>query len=363
MSDLETGAAIAAVPDSAPVSAPVTEAAPAPAVAVEAPDAPETPQTIEAALDADLGDIWDKANAPRDEAGRYKSANPAEPDTAIEVQSPETVAPEPAPPAIAAPVSWTREMAEQFATLPPAAKEYIAKRESEATAQISRLGQQVKQVEPVIRTLEQHRASFERNGMTYESGVKALLVAQDMLDTNPQAAIQEIARAYGVDLGSYAGQPQEGPSRDVLALQSQVAQLSQQLQNSLSRQRSDDEQKRDAHLNSLQTAVEDFSKDKADIALVESDMIALIPSIRQRKPGLSEKEILAQAYEQAVWINPTLREKRLADEKAKSAADALKKAEAARKAASINVRSGQNARPARMSVDDELSAVYDRMNG
>ena len=202
MSDLETGAATAAVPDSAPVSAPApVEAAPAPAVAVEAPDADSSPQSLEAALDADLSAIWDKANKARDEDGRFKSTAPPEPEPETTDQSLETVAPEPAPPAIAAPVSWSREKVEQvWNTLTPAAKEYVAQRESQSTAEISRLGQQVKQIEPIVKTLEQHRASFERNGMSYQDGVSALLKAQDMLDANPVAAIQHIAQAYGVDL-------------------------------------------------------------------------------------------------------------------------------------------------------------------
>ena len=254
-------------------------------------------------------------------------------------------------------------MKEQFASLPPATRAYIAQRESEATAQISRLGQQAKTAEPILKTLEQHKATFERNGLSYADGINALATAQAMLDHNPQAAIKHIADAYGVDLQGFANQPIDAPSREVLALQAQVAQLSQQLEQTTSHVRSREEHEAQQRLASLQTAVDEFSKDKADMALVEGDMIALIPAIRSRNQGLSEKEILTAAYEQAVWINPELRAKRIAAETAKAAAEAQKKAEAAKKVSSLNVRSGQTARPSRMSETDELAAIWDRNHG
>ncbi len=366
MSDLETGAATAAVPDSAPVSAPVTEAAPAPAVSVEAPEADSSPTSLEAALDADLNAVWDKHNPAREDDGRFKSTKPveaaAEPVTEVQSTEPETV--EPAQPAIDAPVSWTREMKEQFAQLPPVAKEYIAKRESEATAQITRLGQQVKAAEPLVNVIEQNRHQFEAVGLDPVEGIGNLIRAESMLRADPVAAIKIIAEGFGVDLASYAGgQPQEGTSREVLQLRAEIASVRQQLQDTASRERAREQQDAEARNAQKLSLIDEFSKDKADIALVEPDMIALIPTIRQRNPGLSDKEILTNAYEQAIWINPTLREKRIQAETAKVAAEAQKKAEAAKKAASLNVRSGQNARPARASLDDELGAIFDRNHG
>ena len=156
MSEELTGAVDAAIPTN-------------PVAPVEAPAAPETPaQSTEPSVEQMLGDIYDKANGEplRGADGKFASREPKEPETVepeaapVEAKTndqnvPDAEKAEPATPAIDPPVSWSREMREKWTGLPPEAQQYIAQRESEAHSQISRLGQQVKAIEPVVKTLEQ----------------------------------------------------------------------------------------------------------------------------------------------------------------------------------------------------------------
>jgi hypothetical protein len=371
MSDEITGAVDAAIPTN-------------PVAPVEAPAAPETPaQSTEPSVEEMLGDIYDKANGEplRGPDGKFASREPkeidaVEPDAApVEATTndqnvPDTEKTEPAAPAIDPPVSWSREVREKWAAIPPDVQQYIAQRETEAHGQISRLGQQVKALEPVAKTLEQYRPTFERNGMDYASGIDALLAAQAMLDVNPRAAILEIAKTYGVDLGAEQAQyePVRGddgryvsPSRESLAMQAKIAELERQIAETRTDVVSTKQREAEQRQAALQSEVEAFAKANPYFNEVEADIAELIPVIRAREPGLSERQILQKAYDKAIRVNDGTFAKIEADRKAKEAAEAKKKADEAKKVSSMNVKTGVTERPTERDVRDLLSSTYDRI--
>lgn len=368
MSELETGTAPAASPAEAIAETPVVETTAAPETS-----APETTEAApETTLDEDLAAVWDKNNTQtaRDEQGRFVSKNPdaGEPaEATTDGQTPETAA-EPETPEIPAPHSWPAEMKAKWTELPPDAREYIAKRESEAHSQISRMGQTVKAYQPVAETLEQHRDVFERNGMDFQGGIKALLNAQVALEQNPVAAIQHLAGAYGVDLAKMYGGSGEQPSGQpqIAALEAQIAHLNRQLQETSQRVFTREQRETEAQRLTLESVVADFIQDKPDFDAIEADVMALIPAIRGKNPGASPKELLAEAYEQAQWLNPEARARKLeADRKAaeaKAAEEAAKRAAQAKKVSSINVRSSQSSQSDRRTLEAELADVYRRMH-
>ena len=357
MSEELTGAAEAAVP--------TNDVAPA----TEAPQSPA--EALDADLDATLAAAYDKATSEpaRGEDGKFVSTKepPAvEPDegapaeTKAEDQtSPDAEEPEPAKPAIEPPVSWSREMRDKWTALPPEAQAYIAQRESEAHSQISRLGQQVKAFEPVAKTLEQYRTTFERNGLSYDKGLEALLAAQSMLDANPRAAILEIARTYGVDLGAQA--PANDDARLVLSLQSQVAELQRQIAETRTDVNAGKAEKVAAAQAALEQEVTEFAKTAPYFKEVEDEVVAQIAAIRTRHPELTHRQLLERAYKNAVRVDETISAKIEADRKAEEAKKAREQAEKAKKVASLNVKSSSQARPASRSIDDDLAAVYDRI--
>jgi hypothetical protein len=344
----------------APTAAPMPEATPAPETAVQ--EAPEPDIDDSSELEA----IWHKNNPLRGADGKFQSANPAAPEEAAaepaqDAVQPEEAAVEPVKPAIDPPVSWTAEMKAKWSSLPPEAQTYVAQREKEAAQALSRLGQQAKQYEPIASVIEQNRVIFERNGVAPEQGISMLLQAQAMLDQDPASGIVAIARQYGIDLGSLQGATTTAP--ELLSLKAEIASLKQQLTETSSQVRSREEIESTKKLSALEAQVSDFRTANPDFDLVETEVISLIPLIRSKDAGLSEKEILAKAYEQAVWLNPELRAKRLAADQAKAAEAARKKAEEAKKVSSLNVRSAAQAKPAAQTWDDDLQAIAARVYG
>lgn len=361
MTELETGTASAASPAEAVAETPVTEtAAPAPEATSEAPAS---------TIDDDLKAVWDKAHAPareRDETGKFVSKNPVEPPAegaapeTTEGQAPEGETAEPAKPAIPAPHSWPADMKAKWDALPPDAREFIAKRESDAHTAISRMGQQVKALEPVANVLEQHKAVFERNGLDYQQGVAALLKAQVMLEENPHAAIQQLAQAYGVDLsGLSTGQGTAGGPQ-IAALQAQIAQLSRQVQENTAREMERQKSAEAAKVQSLEQVVAEFTKDKPDFSELEDDVLVMLPAIRQRMPDASPRELLTKAYEDAQWANPAARARKLEAEAAKKAKEAAAVAAKAKQAGSLNVRTTQSSASDRRTIDDDLREIARR---
>jgi hypothetical protein len=347
MSELETGAVDTAIPNDTAVSTPAPE--------VAAPEASEGPFD-----DSALQAIWDKHNPTRGSDGKFQPKTPAvegeaPPAAEIEAVQPTDQTPEPAAPAIEAPVSWTAEMKAKWSSLPPDVQAYAAQRERETAQALTRYGQQVKQFEPLAGILEQNKVVFERNGVKPEQGVQLLLQAQAMLDQDPISGIAEIARRYGVDLGSLQGAQTQAP--ELLALRAEISNLKQQLSETSSQVRTREERETSARREAAEAIVSDFRKANPDFDLVETEVINLIPLVRERTPGLSEKEILAKAYEEAGWLNPAIRAKRQADENAKQQAEQRKKADEAKKVSSLNVRSNSTARPAARSWDDDLSSI------
>ena len=355
---------------------------------VAAPDAvatdtavstPETPaQETDNDLHAALSEAYDRATREgpdRGPDGKFVSKEPKDPEAVEEASddaapveaeaedqtSPEAETVEPETPAIDPPASWSREVREKWASIPPEVQSYIAQRETEAHGQISRLGQQVKAFEPIAKTLEQYKGTFERSGLDYSRGVAALLEVQSMLDVNPRAAIHQIAHAYGVDLGAEPSPSDAVPSGQVLSLQAKVAELERQIAETRTDVVSAKERDRMAREAALQSEIEAFAKANPYFTDVEADIAALIPVLRAQSPGLSERQLLEAAYTKATRINDGVFAKIEADRKAKEAAEAKKKAEAAKKAASLNVRTTTTARPAERDLRDELSQVYDRM--
>jgi hypothetical protein len=344
---------VGAIPDTAP---------PAPAV--------ETEPNWEEAADAEMSAIYKKNYPERSENGQFASREPKdETQTVLPDQAPVAKV-EPPVSAINAPQSWSAEMKAVFPTLPPAAQEFIAKREGEAQAKITQQGQELSQYEPIKAVFEQHRDIFERNGMDYSDGLGRLLNAERMLEQNPAAAIAQIAQAYGVDLRQYSGQQPSGTGPDT-ALHQRIAQLESQLSNTSTRIEQREKAEADLKLQSIASLIEKFASDKPDWADLEDDIHTEIIGIRaaisaNAMPGMEESQILARAYERAQRNNPVAWEKKQALEREaaekKRIAEAAKQAEEAKRSKKVNVVSSPANGRTVSSMDDDLKATYRKIN-
>jgi hypothetical protein len=344
--DIDTGAA------AAPVEAAVIDTAPP---AVGADPAPSIDDTLESA--------WDKAQTgnERGERGQFKSDKPAEPEKPVSADQPPIVAPEPAKPAIDAPLSWSAEARAHWAKLPPEAQAYIAQREGESHKAITSYGEKVKAYEPIEGVLAQHRADIQRRGLTEAQAIATLLEAQRKFDADPLGAATEILRGYGYDLASLLNGNQQAVQRPDPRVQQLEQRLAQFERMTAEQQKAAEE----AAFAETQKLVSDFSKDKPYFDEVRPLMAGLMQS--------GQAKDLAEAYDMAIHASPKVRERIQADQRAKdeakrkeeaekAEAEAKRKAEDARKSGKVNVRSG-TAHPTPKAMDDTINEIARRAYG
>jgi hypothetical protein len=309
----------------------------------------EAPEAAAPSLDDDLRGIWDKRNPPR-ENGRFVAKNPTEsatdaPVNEVAVQTAETTQ-EQAKPAIDAPISWTAEKKAEWASVPPALQEYISQRDKESHEAITRAGQQIKAFEPIRNVIEQYGHTFQKNGLQPHDGIARMMAVNEMLETNPRAAIAEIAKAYGVNLqGETAPNAEPGDAR--------VAELEAELGKIKSHLTAQQRQQFEAENNALAREIADFAKDKPHFESVRKVMAGLMNS--------GAADTMQEAYERAVYADPTIRQSMLAEEQtkaeAKRKADESERVKAAKKAAGVNVKSSPGQSNAPKTMDEDLWAI------
>lgn len=346
------------------------------------PDTRAPAERLNQQIDSEAGEVWDKLNPPREKNGQFTSkegadqpaATEGEPQELEQPDQPETGDKETAEPAaIPPPQSWSADVKALWDKVPPEAQSLIAKREAEAHAKISEQGQEIAQYEPLRGVIERHLDSFQRNGVSVEQGLAALLEASDRMDSDPVRAIQYFANTYGVDLRQLAGlQPSEQTSPDVRMLLQKIDGLERQLADTTGKIYSREQREAQTQLSSLQEKVIEFSKDKPDWAELEQDTLAEIYGIRAGidngliKP-MTETDMLKKAYERAQRNNPEAwaksQEREKADAEKKRLAEAQKNSKDARRSQPLSVKtSAANAQPVR-TMNDTLEALGDKFYG
>ena len=331
----------------------------------------------DAELDSQLSAIFRKTHPTRDESGRFKSAKPAQ-----EAASAETEIPQDQPPAeevktveepsIPAPQSWSAEAKAKWATLSPDIQAVVAKREREAHEAITRQGNELSAYKPIKQVVEQFKDVFERYGVTPDDGIGRLLEANRRLETDPYAAIAELANAYGVDLGYYSQQAKQQGSMppEVAQLHRQIAAQQQQIQEMSNWIAGRERHETETRTQSANALLEKFSADKPDEwPLLEKDIHAELLALNaQVEAGLIEPlsadQKLDRAYKRALQLNPEV-QKRKQDaqrkaEQEKQLEEAKKRADAAHRAKAVNVASQPASVKQIRSMDDDLRETYRR---
>lgn len=321
--------------------------------AVVADDITNTaPETAAPSIDDDLRGIWDKNNPPR-ENGRFVAKNPAE---TTDAPAPDPAAPnadqtaekvvEQAAPAIDAPISWSAEQKAKWGTLPPDLQAYIAQRDKESHEAITRAGQEIKAYEPIRGVIEQFKDTFQRNGLQPHDAFARMMAVEQMLEQNPKSAIEQIAKAYGVSLQGQAEQTDTPENPRIAELESRLAKAESFL---TAQQR----QQVNAEQAVLAREIADFAKDRPHFEAVRGIMAGLMQS------GAAEN--LKDAYEMAIYANPTIRQATLAEDQqkaeAKRKADEAERVKKAKQAAGVNVKGTPGQAPSHRSLDDDLRDI------
>lgn len=282
-----------------------------------APEQTGAPDDLRASLEAAFStateppaDAAPSSDRPRDEQGRFAAkatdnqgqapdpaaAPPQTPD------QPPAGATEPAPQAIEPPQSWSAAAKAEWAKLPPAIQQELLKREGDFAKGIESKSLQAKQYEPVARVVESFADVFQRNNLAPAEGIARLLNVQKMLDTDPVGTIQQIAQAYGVNLGQM-----RAPQQDRQPADPQLAALMQKYERLEQHVTLQQRQQAEAERAQLQAEVDAFSKDRPHFEEARPLMARLIQS------GAAPD--LATAYDMAVHADPNLRQRILADQR------------------------------------------------
>lgn len=362
--------------------APAQEA-PAPAI-VENESPADKAARDDKALDEDLRKAYRNANKPRGEDGKFapKDGKPAEdkpaklPETVKlpddpKAEKPAEIKPEPAKVAVPPPQSWKAEVREKWGTLPPEVQTYIAEREQAAHQRISELGQKAQAAEQLDAVWQQHE--YRLQGVSKPQYVNNLLAADQALRNDPVGFIKLVAQHNNIDLNSmvsdpYAvADPQSAQVQATLqAANARIEQLERQLGDVGQRVIGRETAERAAREQEYNSMVEEFSAGKDDWATLLPDVTATAAALLQANPNRPPKEILQDAYERAQWGNPTTRkalmERQAKEAQAKQLEEAKAAADRAKRAGSINVRNAPPAMNGKASLDDDLRAVWRRLN-
>lgn len=284
----------------------------------------------------------------RDESGKFKAKEPAD-DIPAEV-TPEVEA----PPVKPAPNTWRKEVADKWQTLPPEVQAEVERREADFHKGIEGYKQKAQFAESIERTLAPYQATLQSLNVAPEKAISELLAADHRLrNGSPEskvAYIAQLAQAYGIDLGQ-AAQYQPVPiDPTVNALQQRLDAIEQERQQRIY-------QEQQQEINALNSTLAAFAADPkhSHYEAVREHMASLLQG--------GSATTLEDAYEQAVYANPTTRALLIAEQQAKARAEAAEKAKAAKAAASVNVRS----RPSMPvsapigSMDETIRANYRRL--
>lgn len=230
----------------------------------------------------------------------------------------------------AAPNTWKKDAAAQWATLPPAARAEIQRREADFHKGIEGYKEAAGFGQAMQRAIQPHMQTIQALGVTPDVAIGELMKADHALRYGQPhekvAFLTKLAQDYGIDTSSLnqhlANQAAIPP--EVRAIQDENARLRAQFnqQNTMAQRQQED---------ALNSEISTFAAEPSHshFESVKGHMSALLQA--------GQAKDLADAYEQAVYANPTTRALMLQQQQTEALAAKTKSAQAARTAASVNV--------------------------
>ena len=337
------------------------------------------PDTAEA---AEVQETAEKPSQPKQTAA---PANPGEPDKQADTAT--------EPTEVRPPHAWAAEYKGSFNQIPQKLQSYIAQRETESQRKITTLAQEAKGYAPVKAAFDEFR-QWVAPGKEAEV-TRNLLAAQALIDQNPIQGMKMLAETYGLTKEQLAqafqitGQAQQPAStgdadlddlfkdprldKQVMPVLQQMQSANQRLQAEIAELKSQamrrESMEGSQRLRSVESTIAEFSAGKEDWSSVAEDVVKEVQFLRAQKPDATTKELLEEAYDRARWANPEIRQRILMDqrkaEEAAKAKEAARLAAEAKRASTMNVRSGASSSTAtfdgRWDSNEKLSAMFDRI--
>jgi hypothetical protein len=275
---------------------------------------------LEAAVKGE--DVLPEPPAEKMEEVQREEETAEQPEETTEEQVEEKEAP--ALEALTAPKHWPKEEQDIFNAWNANVQHQVMDRykamEGDYTKKTQALSKYKKRNEALDEIYGPFKDDFQRAGMDEVAATRQLLAAHDYLRTQPQQALQWLAKNYGVDLKAVNDDTaieDEYADPQMKAMQQQIAQLQGTIQNQQQQAQNMQKQEVQTLIDNFQTAKdEDGNLKHPHFEAVQNQMAALV--------GSGQAKDIAEAYDMAVFANPTTRAKVL-EEQAKQKEEQAKK--------------------------------------
>ena len=257
---------------------------------------------------------------------------------------------------IRAPASLSPTMQQQWGATPLEMQRWIADREAQTQQKISEQGRALSELQRGTQATMPHLEHVERiareSGLTPDATLQHWAAADHFLKTNPEGAIRYLAAAHGVDLAGFSSDdPQLQQAREMQAQQ----------MDQMRAERAQWQQQQQQQQQHLTAAINRFANSKPYWAQIESVVIQQIAAMAAVDPGFVQGDPMG-ALQEAEKI--ALKVSGIEDKLPARQAEARKKADEAKRLASLNVRSSSSSpRTDFSSMEEEMQAVYERLHG
>ena len=196
-------------------------------------------------------------------------------------------------------------------------------------------------------------------------GAARLAAVQIEMNKNPVGTLLSLAKQYNVDAQLaqiFSGQEAKPADRANADLVQKVTDLEAKLAKVSNPETIRGEISRTMSQKDAETVAKEFAAGKEYWADVEASLPMFIKHVLETSDqDRLMTETLAEAYDMAINANPAVRAKiRAAEAKAQAAQPDPKRTEAARKAASINVKSSANGKDRPVTEEEAMGSAYDR---
>lgn len=289
-----------------------------------------------------------------------KEAEPA-PEKAVEAPAEA----ETAQAATDAPTDVPVALRKHWTALPEDAREAVLSSQREMSRKLSDMGRQVQGISPIrdvlVGAVKELPALANMRPEEVAQEVVSLAKISADFRSKPLETFLTLAKQHNmVDALKQAlgGQPQA--AQETAQLQTQIRALQDQLSRAADPEFIRQQVSAVATQERVMTEVQAFAAKQEHWAEVEPLLPQFIPAIREAMPGASEKDILARAYETALYLKrPDLKAPSVAAVEAAAQPDP-ERTQAAIQAKSVNVPNRTTGKPREPTEDEAYSAVYDR---
>lgn len=292
---------------------------------------------LKAAFEAQESDDSEEESTPLEEAGgeseeteEVETEEVETQEVEAETQEEETAEDESGAPTVEVPSDWPKDWQDKFATLESDdARQLLIDQYKSFQADYTRKTQDIAELKKAIP--EDVKQQLDLRGVSEGQYLKSLTAADQYLSKNPVEGIQWLMKSYGVTSEQIAGRSEdEFSDPEVSRLQNEVQELRQTLQQQTQQQQQASEQQVTQQVQQFATETDENGHLKhPDFEHLKPAMGALMQSGRAND--------LEDAYEQAKWADPEIRQK-LLDEQKRQASEQSEKQRKEKAARARNAR-------------------------